>query len=263
MLTRTWSRQFRLPSRRDEGRGITRYIGAPLLGLYLLIASLSCGVPTITYIAEPIYRTPTGSTLRFDHNSSNDSEDFKGDDLYYKIYNANDTSSIDSDRSYVEGADTPGTSRLVVSNFLRMVRTQTGEPSGTGQTDPPVLPVGSGSRDNSFTISVDFSAAAQTVVVTNPGESTTSVSLYRQNVLLGDQTAATEFDRFLDPDAFQYLPGAPETENDADLAKMLTTGYDETATYLAAVAVIAYGVDSTNFQQIYSTPIYLGTVRLE
>ncbi|MFP4534520.1 MAG: hypothetical protein ACLFNP_02275 [Spirochaetaceae bacterium] len=223
----------------------------------------SCGVPTISYIAEPIYQRGTGDILEFKHNPENDSQDFKGYDLYYKIYNANDTDSIDSDRSYIEGADTPGTSRLVVRNFLRMVRTDSGEPGGTGQREPPVLPVSLGARDSSFTVLVDFSAAEGTVVARNPGESETEVFLYRQNVLLTDQTPATEFDRFLDPDAFEYIPGAPEEENDADLAEMLTDEYDETNTYEAAVAVIAYGIDATNFQQIYSIPIHLGTVRLE
>ncbi|MFW6251197.1 MAG: hypothetical protein ACOC47_08800 [Alkalispirochaetaceae bacterium] len=261
MLPKIWSLRFRLPSRRDEGRGIARYI-TPLTLLFLTVGS-SCGVPTISYIAEPIYQRGTGDTLEFEHNPENDSEDFKGYDLYYKIYNANDTDSIDSDRSYIEAADTPGTSRLVVRNFLRMVRTDSGEPGGRGQREPPVLPVSLGARDSSFTVLVDFSAAEGTVVTRNPGESETDVSLYRQNVLLTDQTPATEFDRFLDPDAFQYIPGAPETENDADLAEMLREEYDETNTYEAAVAVIAYGIDATNFQQIYSIPIHLGTVRLE
>ncbi|MFW6338055.1 MAG: hypothetical protein ACOC25_03945 [Alkalispirochaetaceae bacterium] len=262
MLPKIWSLRFRLRSRRDEGRGIARYI-TPLTLLFLTVGS-SCGVPTISYIAEPIYQRGTGDTLEFEHNPENDSQDFKGYDLYYKIYNANDTDSIDSDRSYIEGADTPGTSRLVVRNFLRMVRTDSGEPGGTGQREPPVLPVSLGARDSSFTVLVDFSAAEGTVVTRNPGESETEVFLYRQNVLLTDQTPATEFDRFLDPDAFQYIPGAPETENDADLAEMLGgEEYDETNTYEAAVAVIAYGIDATNFQQIYSIPIHLGTVRLE
>lgn len=263
MSTRTWNRRFRRPSKRGEGRGIARYAHALVLLTAVALVALSCGVPTITYIAEPIYRTPTGRTLRFDHNTANDSEDFRGYDLYYKVYNANDNASIDSDRSYLEGAETPGTSRLVVRNFLRMVRTNTGEPTGTGESDPPILRVGSGSRDDSFTISVDFSAAAQTVVVTNPAESAGTVTLFRQNVLVNEQTPATVFDRFLDPDAFQYIPGAPDSENDADLAKMLNAEYDPTSTYRAAVAVIAYGVDATNFQKIYSTPIYLGIVDLQ
>lgn len=265
MSTRIWNRLFRRRKRSGEGRGIaSRYQSRyqiPALGLLfvLLMLASSCGVPTVTFIAEPLFRTPTGSTLRFDHNTANDTEDFRGYELYYKIYDANDTAEIDSDRSYIEGADTPGTSRLVLRSFLRMVRTDTGEPAGTGQLDPPIVPVSSGQRDNAFTVSVDFSAAVETVLVTNPGEGA-SFQLFRQNVLLSEQTVATTFDRFLDPAAYQYDPAG--SSNDADLAAMLNAAYEDVASYRAAVAVIAYGIDATNFQRIYSTPIYLGIVPL-
>lgn len=263
MSTKIWNHRSRRQKRSGEGRGIAFRHPGLALGLFsasLLLLS-SCGVPTVTFIAEPIYRTPTGSTLRFDHNTANDTEDFKGYELYYKIYNGADPSSeIDGDRSYIEGAETPGTSRLLLRDFLRMVRTDTGTPSGTGLLDPPMLPVSSGQRDNAFTVSVAFATGQDPVVVDNPGEGA-SVRLYRQNVLLQEQNAATTFEGFSQTSEFNYDPN-DSNNNDADLARMLNTTYDNLKTTRVAVAVIAYGIDATNFQRIYSTPIFLGAVEL-
>lgn len=261
---RIWNRRFERLTKRDEGRGIFHRISRHYLGLLslsILAVLASCGIPTVTFIAEPIFRTRTGSTLRFDHNTANDTEDFKGYEVYYKIYNAGDPSSqIDSDRSYIEGAETPGTSRLVVRDFLRMVRTDNGDADGSGLLDPPMLPVGSGQRDNAFTVSIAFATGQETVIVDNPGEGASSVRLYRQNVLLEEQTPATVFEGFNETADYNYQPGVDG--GDADLARMIDDEYDETETTRVAVAVISFGIDATNFQRIYSTPIYLGDVQL-
>lgn len=238
---------------RNEGRVIR------LLAAALILTLAGCGIPSVSFIADPIPLSQTGSTLRFRHDTENDSEDFKGYELYYKIYNANDLATIDGDRSFIEGADTPGTGRLTSREFLRMVRTDDGLPSGDGLEDPPMLPVSASARDQGFEVSVDFSAAAQTVVVTNPGESAASVQLFRQSVLIEEQSAQS-FDLFLDPAGFQYTPGDPGS--DADLALMLNEAYDPVNTYRATVWAIAYGLDATNFQRIYSLPVYLGIVDL-
>lgn len=264
MSMRIWNRPSRRrKKRRNEGRGIARRLPVRFLAVLTisLISVASCGIPTVTFIAEPIFRTPTGSTLRFDHNTANDTEDFKGYEIYYKVYNAVDPSSqIDSDRSYIEGAETPGTSRLVLRDFLRMVRTDSGTATGSGLLDPPMIPVGSGQRDNAFTVSIVFASGEDTVVVDNPGEAAGSLRLYRQNVLLDEQNPATVFEGFNQGGEYNYVPGG--SGNDADLARMLDSEYDQTETTRVAVAVIAFGIDATNFQRIYSTPIYLGFVTL-
>ncbi len=240
--------------KKSEGRAIR------LLPILLFLTLAGCGIPSVSFIAEPIPLSPRGNTLGFRHDTENDNEDFQGYELYYKIYNANDTSSIDGDRSFIEGADTPGTGRLTSREFLRMVRTDSGAPSGNGLDDPPMLPVSSGRRDDPFEVAVDFSQAASTVVVTNPGESEEEVRLYRQSVLIPEQSAES-FDLFLDPAGFQYTtPG--ESGNDADLELMLDEPYDPVIQYRTTVWAIAYGVDATDFQRIYSLPVYLGIVDL-
>ena len=271
--------RHRLEQRRSEGRGIDGSLGLRLralgpsvgpsvsvrLGLTFLLALIlsGCGIPTVTFIAEPIPQQRFGSELRFEHTSENDTEDFKGYELYYKIYNADDTAVIENDQQYIQAAESPGTARLTNREFLRMVRTETGEPGGAGIEEPPMLPVGSSAKGSRFLITVNFSEAAGTVVVENPGESSIDqLLLYRQNVLLTEQTEATEFDLFLDPAAYQYDP-QQTTNNDADLAEMLNDAYDETNRYRAAVVVIAYGVDATDFQRIYSTPVYLTSPTFE
>lgn len=104
---------------RKRGGGALRY--APLLAL----ATTTCGLPNVVFFASPIevisVGTITSRTVRFKHdNNGNNTEDFFGYELYYKLYTEGDRQAA-LDRRRVNTDLPPTQSGLTGLGFRRFV----------------------------------------------------------------------------------------------------------------------------------------------
>jgi hypothetical protein len=87
----------------------------------------ACGLPTIPFLAPPQNPGSSGlneenTPLTFEHNPENDIDDFRGYDLYYKLYLDSQTDEIAADASFIDSTPTqPGPSRLTQRGFVRAV----------------------------------------------------------------------------------------------------------------------------------------------
>jgi hypothetical protein len=97
----------------------------------ILLGLIACGLPSISTLEPPVnprvssIDSPGLQILTFDHNPNNDFDDFKGYDLYYKLYppaGSAASSSISADESYIETSplDT-GPWRLQARGFVLLL----------------------------------------------------------------------------------------------------------------------------------------------
>ena len=105
--------------RKRRGGGALRY--APLLAL----VTTTCGLPNVVFFVSPIEVTSVGTitsrTVRFQHaGNGNDSDDFLGYELYYKLYTEGDRQA-EIDRRRVNTDLPPTESGLTGLGFRRFV----------------------------------------------------------------------------------------------------------------------------------------------
>jgi len=253
----------------------TRLAGALLVAIAFLGG---CGLPSIPVLEAPVnpgistIDSPGLQILTFDHNRDNDFDDFKGYDLYYKLYppagSAVD-SSLRSDESYIETVpkDT-GPWRLQARGFMRLVpvTNRAGDPDAIlsviqGDVIPslPLDPTDNGitfaldlrEPQNRPSGSVDRSASDADLVVSWSAGGVAARG-FRRRSTTGSSSQPTDYF-----DGFWYGPGYATT--DYDISRMFGSSFDLDAfndQITVVIYAVTYGRD-TNFQPYYSEPLRL------
>ena len=120
-----------------------------------------CGLPTFFFLGPPLesVRSPAPPRYFFDHNPENDSEEFDGYDIWYKLYpleidGFNAEARASADRQAID-RDPPavGPSRLQARNFTRIVSIRQGT-DAIFDRQAPALPLDPGSAR--LTFQLDF-----------------------------------------------------------------------------------------------------------
>lgn len=230
--------------------------GATLVAVTILVAA--CGIESTPFVAGPkpdeVDLVPATGTDRitFLHNENdNDTDEFKGYDLYYKFYEDEDGlwgcepgDPCRSDREYILNDPVQtGPSRLLGRNYRRLVPA-----NSPGQT--PNIPVSNGIKGDEFVVEIDLTGGVLTnaLAATWPDD---TVALNR----VVSQSGIHK--RFLDAAAYE--------STDADVTHIATDISDVISddNLYISLYTLGYGVDPGSLQSLYSEPVFLGYVRLE
>lgn len=244
-----------------------------LLGLFLggaavLVALSGCGLESIPFIAGPIDDeidvVQETARITFTHNDTeNDTDEFEGYDLYYKLYRdeeagCDEGEPCDEDRAYI--LDEPvrtGPNRLLGRSYLRMIY----EPS---PGEIPNIPVSDILKSDEFDVTLDLfsgSDEAQIDVIASWGSDERAL---KRNVV-SEQTAANVYKSFLDVRDYD--------DEDEDLQELLDSEDDVVETTIEdvinndnlyiSVYALGFGTDPGSLQSLYSEPVFLGYVRID
>lgn len=230
------------------------------LGAGLLIVLSACGIESIPFIAGPaddevdvVFAT---SQISFLHNDEdNDTDEFEGYDLYYKLYEdtdgadqCGDNADCASDADYILNDPVQtGPSRLLGRDYRRMV-------PGNTPGAVPNIEVSNGNKGDEFEVTLDMSvlgAETQTAVVADWPDG--PVELNRDVPVPGENRYKS------------FLTATDYADTDDDVGHIDTPIGDVISddNLYATVYALGYGVDPGSLQALYSEPVFLGWVPIE
>lgn len=238
-----------------------------------------CGLPSIPFLAAPVnpdIETPTtlSPILSFQHNTENDQDDFRGYDLYYKIYADEDDAAIAADEQAIAATpQSPGPARLEQRGFVRAVvvteRDSSGQPfSITSDVfgDPlPHLPTSPTASSISYRLNLrdvpsdGVALDRQDLVMTWDQGSGQGRGLRRRSQgsgFSGGRTSALA--SFWDRAGYQSADWDVQRMN---LSSAVSAGLPDRIVIVCYA--LAYGIDGTDFSGYYSTPLRLREAILE
>lgn len=228
----------------------------------------SCGLPTISFLVPPIALSPSGTneenyTLRFQHDGENDGDDFRGYELYYKLYYPGDP-SITNDETYIEATPkVAGPGRLEARQFLRLAPTRMATNDGTPITvsddAAPLIDLAPTGTAVEFALDLQSPDTrgiddAQTHIVAewSAGADAFRLELRRRSTQLSFvSNPLDDYAGFWDASA--YLDG------DYDVSQMLASQAlpMPVGNLRIVIYVLAYGIDANDFNPYYSEPVRL------
>ncbi len=243
-----------------------------------------CGLPSIALIEPPVepgyaegsLNSPGQQILYFRHNRENDVDDFKGYDLYYKLYppDTTDSSTLTNDENDIESIPREtGPGRLQARGFLRLVavtnRDDSGETSFIIGDTVPHISLGPASSSITFSVdvrepinrpegSIDRTVKDAEIVVSWDYNGTRSRGFRRRN--------STDSGTSQPQDVFRgFWDGSGYSGSDHDISRMFPSnsfdlggeGFNNSNQLNLVLYAITYGVDGSSFQRYYSTPLRL------
>jgi hypothetical protein len=226
---------------------------ATLVVVTILFAA--CGIESTPFIAGPkpdeVDLEPATGTDRitFLHNENdNDTDEFRGYDLYYKLYEDEAANGLceagdpcRSDRDYILNDPVQtGPSRLLGRNYRRLV-----PGNSPGQT--PNIPVSNGIKGNEFVVEIDLTGGGPSGNAFTANSPDGTVTLNR-----GVSESGT-YKRFLEATAYEV------TDDDVGHITDISAVIANNNLYLVVYA-LGYGVDPGSLQALYSEPVFLGYV---
>lgn len=260
-----------------------RFLSSAIVAVVVLAAftATGCGLPSIPTLEPPLnpriggIDSPGLQFVTFDHNPNNDFDDFKGYDLYYKLYpppSASAASSITSDEAFIESVpkDT-GPGRLQARGFLRLIPVTNRSGDATSVASlitadvAPSLPIDP--TDSSITFSLDLretenrpdgsvdATVSETDLVAQwgTGGGVTARGFRRRNTtVIGVSRPDNVYESFWDAGSYDTT--------DYDISRMLGSTLDFTDfndSLVIVIYAITYGIDGTDFQPYYSEPLRL------
>lgn len=251
-----------------QARPLLRTLG---ILVALVLGSSSCGLPTIPFLdpprrADPPYEgSSDNAILYFDHNPSNDIDDFKGYELFYKFYTRDQRTQIDDDANEI-ASDTgaPNPRLLSRHGFVRAVAV-----SESGPADPdslrdintdqkPHLPTPPTTTEITYEIDlqIDNRNSDQDVYVSWNQGGEKARGFRRRNTPEGEEPTfsdPTDTPSFWNPDTY--------TPEDEDIKKMglseeLESGIPDS--FYIVWYVMSYGIDGRTLSaNLYSEPLRL------
>ena len=241
-------------------------------GVYLLYLILlwGCGIPTVSFLSPPIEGETTGTNsenyiLSFRHNSSNDIDDFRGYEIYYKLYEI-DSKLIAQDETYISNTPvSPGIARLTTRNFLRLasIHSTTGEEkkSITEDAFPHVAISPTGTEievklDVRSTESRNIAGESANIVA-SWSQGASQIIEFRRRTSTKKSDDREKWKGFWDRNGYQ--------QGDTDIRKMFSkipVLSDDNAKLQIVFYIISYGIDGKNFNVYYSTPLRLEPVTI-
>ena len=220
---------------------------------------VACGIESTPFIAGPkpdeIDLIPETGTdrIEFLHNDNdNDTDEFRGYDLYYKLYEdedglceAGDACRSDRDNILSNPVQT-GPSRLLSRAYRRLV-----PENSPGQI--PNVPVSNGIKGNEFTVDIDLTGGGASDNAFTATWPDATVTLNRR------VSEGGTYKRFLD--GGNYVDEDDDVDHSA-ITNDITDVINDGNLYLAVYA-LGYGVDPGSLQALYSEPVYLGYVPVD
>ncbi len=230
----------------------------------------SCGLPQLVFLAPPIVdqRSPEAGRGFFSHNTANTMDEFRGYDIWYKIYpddesgHARATQDSDALKSDTIGV---GISPLQVRGFSRVISYDRAVPTSYDRT-AITLPVNN--LANSQNYEVDFTEANNAASV--PSELATSDILLRFDAAgtLNRGLRRRNLDIFASEpgshasfwDNSKYKDAVSVPQEAADLVPsnwreaIKNHAGDSNPRFLILLYIISVGTDSRSLTPIYSEP---------
>jgi hypothetical protein len=223
----------------------------------LVSAGLSlsgCGIESITFVEGPLEDEitpaipPSVAVISFRHNDStaNQSDDFLGYELYYKLYDDALTDPwIDDNNSILAEPVPTGVGRLNNRGYRRVIRNEAPE------AIPTILVTNKGLG---YTIELDFFDSGFEPNATaswNDGSSTT-INLRRNS----DPTAGV-YKSFFDIVVDSFV------EDDEDVDEEIEDAAGSVDYIGVALYALGYGIEGGTFRQLYSEAVFLGYLELQ
>ncbi len=208
-----------------------------------------CGIESITFVEGPLEDEITvvdtaGGRLVFTHNNStvNQSDDFLGYELYYKLYDDALTDPWSTDNISILAEPVPtGVGRLNNRGYRRVIRNEAPE------AIPTILVTNKGLG---YTIDLDFFDSGSETNATaswNDGSSTT-INLRRNS----DPTAGVYKSFF-----------GTFVEDDEDVDEDIEDAAGSVDYIGVALYALGYGIEGGTFRQLYSEAVFLGYLELQ
>lgn len=229
----------------------------------LPICLLSCGIPTLDYLAPPItFPITEPGRLLFQHNhTDNNIDSFIGYNIYYKFYDNTDNGvKCSTDKTFITSDPIVlNDSRLIARNFRRIIL------DGYDQINPIVTIGAKGTP-----VEIEIQLADHTASAAERER-----SLLIQDAVLPDHRIYRNVLNNDGSSVFKPLYGVKldsntiYEQNDIDIINnnsandkidniVAADGPLATETLYIAFYAIGYGIDLGNFNVIYSEPIFLG-----
>lgn len=222
----------------------------------------SCGLYSYPYIHEPSLRGGTATTGRTNvkiiHNGDNDPNVFRGYELYYKFYDANNAETEHSrDDKSIFSVSNPDYSALVAAGYKRCRTVKLFKQD----TQYPMFPVPVDYRDDDFEMEIYFNPITTTSCKDEMGISTefTWSSIYRaiqdMNPDTGEVLEATG-GKSDDPTSYPIYKDFNSDDIESGDSDLNGNNYKSVS---LSFYIIGYGVHENH--NLYSKPVWLGVVR--
>jgi hypothetical protein len=215
-------------------RGLRRVL---LFGLALPLALAGCGLDFPIVLASPAQiPTTTGSLFLFGATAANVEPEFKGFEVYYKIYLP--TSEYANEKYFATQFD------LVQAGFRRL----TSALDSTAAPQVPLLPVDPGDQGTVFEVTVDFVDPSNPEIYDDGAPAVPVAVAELRRSIPRAAPFSTEFKPFYEWDS-----------TDADILHspdILSVYISTNSSVLLRLFVLSFGLDFTG--ALYSTPVWIG-----
>lgn len=241
-----------------RGRPPAAFVAAATFVVATLMLA-ACGIESTPFIAGPksdeVDLVPATDTERitFLHNENdNDTDEFKGYDLYYKLYEDEDGlwgceagDPCRSDRDYILNDPVQtGPSRLLGRNYRRLV-------PGNSPGQIPNIPVSNGIKGNEFVVEIDLTGGGPNGNAFTANWPDDTITLNRR------VSQGGTYNRFLEEAAYE------NTDDDVGHITSNISDVTDSNNLYVSVYALGYGVDPGSLQPLFSEPVYLGYVRVD
>ncbi len=239
-----------------------RRAGAAVVLAASVSAILACGIPSVGFVAGPPQDSVGRSDLEtlpritFSHDADlNDTDDFKGYDLYYRLYDdaAEEPTYEEHREAILADPPEPGTSRLRANGYRRVVSAE--EATVDGQV-PPLIAVPPEQKDDAFDVTLSFG-----LIPTEPEEATAVWLADTETPGSAPLARSVEQEGTQAPEGFLLGTYQDADQDVSHISRPIETVIDESYLFVALYA-LGYGIDGLTFQRIYSEPVFLEYFRL-
>ena len=212
---------------------------AILIGFALLTAA--CGLETFPYLSAPQPGSSTGVTFIFLKTTENSEPEFRGFELYYRLYRS----------GQFPDSDITDQGSLAARGFHRLCSSSDVENS----ISKPLVTIPLADRDESIYITVNFTNLPDPVIMTDPDLSETLNFELRRNVV--DETGISPY-HFKDFAKEHFEIDDSDINSDQELFDEIQTGSPPVQ---LALYVLSFGKKEL-IQDIYSVAVYLGSINI-
>lgn len=248
--------------------------------LVVLLAALSgCGISSSVSLFPAIVTDTNQGFIQIEHNTSNQMREFKGYNVYYKLYKSGTTATQNADRNYITDSTRPPLeSTLTTRNFRPLYKFSTSDVL-EAQQKPHIVP-DLQNLAQSYTVYIDYSAAnsvysplrtqgAEVLADDDYVYTAGGGDRYYNMLMVIYNGGSVQKRLFLKRDTaspqksfFQY-PGQQYSASDADIKAMIGSSYANGDQLEIIFAVIPYGIDFTAASITYGAITMSKANRLE
>jgi hypothetical protein len=208
-----------------------------------------CGIESITFVEGPlddeIGSDLLGAVISFDHNDStaNQSDDFLGYELYYKLYanNTTDDPYVGDQNSILAEPVPTGIGRLTNRGYRRIIR---------GQQESAIPTILVTNKGLGYRIELDYLEVSGDTNATASWDDGSSTTIELRRNTPGATSGSFK----------SFFGDYEEEDEDADADIVAADGPQERG---VAIYALGYGIEGGTFRQLYSEAVFLGYLLLQ